>query len=854
MLAAPFSVQDAPGRLPKNVVPTSYTIAIVPDVKAMTLTGHESIALQMLSATATIEFNSLNEKLRNVRLDGKPVERVASDDQAQLTRVSLAAPAGVGAHTLSFDYTGKLESKPVGLFVQPYAGPSGKTDVLLTTQMESTDARRMFPCWDEPAFRATFRLTATVPAGWATVANMPQAKRVVHGRSATVTFDESPKMPSYLIEFTAGHLAAISSSDGGTKLGVWAVSGLQANGGAALANTRQILSDYNEYFGHPYPLPKLDSIAVPGGFQGAMENWGAITYNDQLLLLTASSSTKNRQDAFSTQAHEIAHQWNGDLVTMAWWDDIWLNESFASWMAAKETALRNPDWKWWEGEDAAKESAMSADARATSHAIQQHVTDELEAMTAFDSQITYDKGEAILRMFEAYLGPEVFRAGIRRYMDTFAFSNATTVDLWNALGAASGTDVGGIAAGWTEKAGFPVVDVAATCDAAGRRTLRFAQHRFLLAGAQAQPSDWNIPLQIRGAGGEMPKSLLLTKEGQAAAAGGCADPLTVNAGALGFFRTHYDAATLTGNTKHFHTLPDADRIVLLDDQWALVEAGIDPLPTYLALAAAMAPDLDTRAWTQIAGAVGMIEFDERGGDGHEAFAAFGRSLMNPAFSQLGWSARTGETPDVNILRQTLIRSLGRLDDADVLAEARRRYAAFVQDRTAIRADDQDAILSVVAQHADAAAFDSLHALARTAKDETELRRYYLALMAVRDPALARQAADIALSGEIPAQADALRLRLILRLAGEHQQLSWRVFQEHSEQLLKPFAFEGPLLLAQNIPETYWSGIPTAELESWVRAHVPAEMGSSVDRGMETVRFRVGEKSAMVRAADAYLRR
>jgi len=850
---AAFSPEQAPGRLPKNVVPVSYSIAIAPNIAALSLAGRESIVLEVRAATSTIQFNSLNEKLHDVRFDGKPVKKTMTNDQAQLTTIALDSPAAVGAHTLSFSYSGKIEEQAQGLFAQTYLDPSGAQRKLLSTQMEATDARRMFPCWDEPAFRATFRLTATVAAAWATVSNMPIAKRVVHGDLATVTFRKSPKMPSYLIEFSAGDLEQISAVLGNTQLGVWAVRGLQMNGATALTNAKTILADYNEYFAYPYSLPKLDSIAVPGGFTGAMENWGAITYNDQTLLLSASSSLGNRQTVFSIQAHEMAHQWNGDLVTMAWWDDIWLNESFASWMAAKETDLRNPDWKWWEAQDEDKEDAMSADARVASHPIQQHVTDELQATNAFDPQITYSKGQAILRMFEAFLGADTFRSGIRDYIKAFAYSNATTSDLWKALNTSSGQDVRAIAAGWTEQAGFPLVNITAGCDAAGARTITMSQKRFLLRGADTQHSTWKIPLQIRSGSDASPQPLLLTQQDQSAPAGRCDQPLSADAGALGFYRTRYDAATLAVNTRNFGRLVDADRIVLLDDQWALVEAGIDPLPTYLALAASMGADLDTRAWSQITGALSTIEYAERGTAGHEAFAVFARSLLNPVFEQLGWNAKPDETPAVQILRRTVIRELGSLGDPLIVAEARKRFAAFLTDHKAISPDDQGLILYIVAQYADAASFESLHAVARAGKDETETRRYYGALMAVRDPALAKQAAEIALSAEIPPQADSLRLQMLQRLADRHQQLSWQEFIGNSERLLKPFAPNGPLIVAQYIPEAYWSGVPVAEVEAWVRAHVPAEMGENVARGMETARFRLAEKDMLVRDADAYLR-
>jgi aminopeptidase N len=851
---AAFSPEQAPGRLPKNVIPVSYTIAIVPNVAALSLTGRESIVLKVRAATGTIQFNSLNEKLHEVRFDGQPVKKTVSNDKAQLTTIALIKPAAVGTHTLSFSYSGKIEESAQGLFAQPYLDPKGAKSTLLSTQMEATDARRMFPCWDEPAFRATFRLTATIPAGWTAVGNMPIAKRVVRGNLATITFQDSPKMPSYLIEFSAGDLAQISATHGGTQLGIWAVRGVEHNGATALANAKIILADYNEYFAYPYPLPKLDSIAVPGGFTGAMENWGAITYNDQTLLLSSSSSIVNRQTVFSIQAHEMAHQWNGDLVTMAWWDDIWLNESFASWMAAKETDLRNPDWKWSETQDEDKEDAMSADARVTSHAIQQHVTDELQATNSFDPQITYSKGQAILRMFEAYLGADKFRDGIRGYIKAFAYSNATTGDLWNALSFSSGQDVRAIAAGWTEQAGFPLVSVVASCDATGARTVQLSQKRFLLQGVDKQQASWKIPLQLRSGTDAAAHAQLLTRQDQTAPAGRCDEPLSANAGALGFYRTRYDAATLAVNTKNFGRLPDPDRIALLDDQWALVEAGIDPLPTYLALAASMGSDLDTTAWIQIAGALATIEYAERGTPGHQAFAAFARSLLKPAFEQLGWNAKPNETVAVRRLRRHVIRQLGILEDPAITEEAGRRFAAFLSDHDSISPDDQGIILNIVAQNADAATFESLHALARAGKDETEMRRYYQALMAVRDPVLAQQAAQIALSTEIPPQADSLRLELLRRLADRHQQLSWHEFIDNSERLLKPFAANGPLIVAQYMPEAYWSGIPLSEVEAWVRAHAPAEMGENVDRGMETARFRLAEKDRLVRDTDAYLNR
>src|SRR3984885_9022588 len=641
---APFSFESAPGRLPKNVVPVSYDVAIAPNADALSLTGTESVQLQFRAPTATVQFNSLNETLSHVLLDGKPVKSVTSSDEQQLTTVTLTKPV-TGLHTLSFKYRGKIETQPQGLFAQKYTKPGGGEAVLLSTQFEATDARRMFPCWDEPSFRSYFHLTVTVPSSWATVGNMPIERRVVHGQSATVSFQRSPKMSSYLVEFTAGDLREVSAARGGTRFAVWAVAGHEQDGAVALASAQDILADYNDYFAQPYPLPKLDSIAVPGGFSGAMENWGAITYNERILLVGSSSTMQNRQAIFSVQAHEMAHQWFGDLVTMGWWDDTWLNESFASWLGAKETAARNPQWRWWEQEDESRESGMGGGERATSHAIEQHVTNELEALNSFDSDITYSKGEALLRMLEAYIGEDVFRQGIRSYMKSRAYSNATASDLWNALEQASGKNIPAVAAPWIEKPGFPLIQVTAACDLSGNRSVTLRQRRFLLNGGSANDAQWQVPLRIR-TGTAAPRNVLLETQEQKTAAGRCDEALSVNADAVGYYRVQYDADTLAVNTRLFPGAVDGDRIALLDDQWALVGSGEASLQNFLALASSMGADRDARAWQQIVRALALIEYAERGSLGAKAFAAYARALIKPVAESLGGDAAPQETPDV----------------------------------------------------------------------------------------------------------------------------------------------------------------------------------------------------------------
>jgi len=346
--------------------------------------------------------------------------------------------------------------------------------------------------------------------------------------------------------------------------------------------------------------------------------------------------------------------------------------------------------------------------------------------------------------------------------------------------------------------------------------------------------------------------VLLTHDGQQLPAGQCGEALNLNADVVGYYRVAYDQATQKANTAHFAELPMGDRIGLLDDLWALSEADARHLPDYLATAAAMGVDFDERAWEQIADALGTIERDERGSSGHDAYTAYARSVLKPLADRLGWVAKADESPGIQQLRRTVLGDLGAWGDQGVVDEARRRFALFEKDHAALSPDEQSMVLDIVARNADAATFERLHALAKTAKNETELTRYYVALAHVRDPALAKQAAAIALSPEIPEQAASLRLRLVAMLDDENPALSWETFTHNADALLAAFPQYAPLIVAQQVPEIFWNAVPLDTLETWVRERTPAPMQPNVTRGMEVARFKLAEKTALTHAADAYV--
>src|SRR5438067_1962728 len=468
----PFEFAATPGKLPKHIRPIEYAIRIQPDLAKMTFSGSETVQLNVEYPTRGIVFNALDLSITEARVDQNPIasSAVKADTKSELVTLSLAEELRRGEHTLALKFTGKINQFGRGLYYAKYQEQgTGAKKLLLGTQFEATDARRLFPCWDEPVFRARFQLSAVVPENWMAISNMPIAseRKVPAGRE--VTFQPTPSMSSYLNVFCAGEFDAIESETEGVRLRIVTTKGKAESGRYALESTAQILRYYNQYFGIPYPLPKLDQLAIPGGFGGAMENWGGITYYETALLFDpANSSAATKQTVYEVIAHEVAHQWFGDLVTMAWWDNLWLNEGFASCMGTKCTAHFNPHWEVWLEKSVPrdparrigipKEQAMEGDARATTHPIQQRALTEAEANNAFDD-ITYKKGQSFLRMLESFLGEEPFRNGIRRYIHAHQYSNSTTADLWNALSEASGKPVADIAAGWTEQPGFPVVTV-----------------------------------------------------------------------------------------------------------------------------------------------------------------------------------------------------------------------------------------------------------------------------------------------------------------------------------------------------------------------------------------------------------
>ena len=429
-------------------------------------------------------------------------------------------------------------------------------------------------------------------------------------------------MASYLVVLVSGELEELKGEAVGVPIRIITTEGKREQARYALEVTERVLTYYNYYFGIRYPMPKLDQIAVPGGFSGAMENWGAITYNERNLLFDpAKSSQATRQGVFGVVAHEMAHQWFGDLVTMAWWDNLWLNEGFASWMSSKASDVLNPDWQVSLNADATKSGVMTDDARRATHPILQPVANESEANDAFD-HITYQKGQSFLRMLEDFLGESVFRKGIHQYLTEHEYSNATTADLWNALGKVSGKPVKAMAAGWTEQPGLPIVTVKTEVEG-GRQMVTLEQERFTVRYPDAPALLWTIPVALVDLAHPNAVSFAVLNGSTTSVPFGSTNSVVkADAGDAGYYVTAYEPKTFAQLRRGITGLPPADRLGLLDDTWLMVQAGRASSSDYLNLAESLQGETTYQVCNQMISVLEEIDGLEQGGPGTAAFRKF----------------------------------------------------------------------------------------------------------------------------------------------------------------------------------------------------------------------------------------
>jgi aminopeptidase N len=857
----PFSFKDTPGKLPKDVVPGDYSIRVVPNIDKLTFTGTEMVKLNVRSPVQKLVLNALELEITEASLDGKtlPASAIKIDKENELLILALPSELAAGDHPLAFSFSGKINQQGQGLFYARYQEQgSGKKKIMLGTQFEATDARRFFPCWDEPVFRARFQLSVVVPENWLAVSNMPieSEKKVAGGKE--LRFAATPSMSSYLNVFVAGELDLIESRTGPTQIRVIATKGKAEMGRYALEATAQILQYYNDYFGVAYPLPKLDQIALPGGFGGAMENWGGITYFESGLLFDPkNSSAETKQNIYEVVAHETAHQWFGDLVTMAWWDNLWLNEGFASWMGTKCTAHFNPQWEVWlrtnQPRDPtrrvgiAKEQAMEGDARSTTHPIQQPVATEAEANSAFDD-ITYKKGQSFLRMLESFLGEDVFRDGIRRYIAAHKYSNSTTADLWNALSEASKKPVGEIAAGWTEQPGLPILKVRRE----GEGKVQLTQERFTVNFKNAPPLEWKIPLTYSVVG-EAPATLLMTSKIDNLQSIPADRALKLNVNGAGNYRVEYDKSSWNLLLRALPNLSIEDRVNLLSDAWALVQADRAPISLYFGLVEKLPASTELAEREQI---INVLDFINRlfiASPECEHFQRYARSLLRPTFETLSWEPKESEPPTAGTLRASLISALGDLNDEQIVAGCREHFEKYLANPASLAPDLRPAVFAVVGRYADDKTWIKLHELGLKTTSSEEKQNYYDALAGAIDPKLAKKALPIALTDELPTSRAIFLVSKVAR-DSDHPELAWDFAKANMKALLAKTDALGANRYAPSLFTFFSDDSRADELKTYAKANLPAASAPEVAKAVDEIQFRAEFKKRLTSQLRAWIER
>jgi alanyl aminopeptidase len=768
------------GRLSRDVTPAFESVRLVVDPAQAEFTGSVHVELEVTRPTATFSFHADGPVISALRLSGPagPVRARHAAGPGGRVAVTAERPLSAGAYTLDVDFSAPFDSHAVGL----YRARAG-ADWYAFTQFEATDARRAFPCWDEPSFKIPYQITLIVPSSLMAVSNTPVESETAAGLSRTVIFKKTPPLPSYLLAVAAGPFDTVPIPGLSVPGRVVAVKGRGPLAAEAARVTPALLAGLERYFGRPYPFEKLDLLAVPEYWPGAMENPGAVTFADQILLVDPkASSVAQRRLLIDVIAHELAHMWFGDLVTMAWWDDLWLNESFASWMGHKVTQQAFPETEIAVRSVEGAQEAMAVDSRLTARAIRQPVKSMDNLLQAADA-LAYEKGAAVLGMFEAWMGEEPFQAGIRGYLAAHASGNATAADLWSALSKASGKDVGRAMGTFLDQPGVPLV-AAELAD--GGKAVRLSQRRFVPAGVTAPRSVWEIPVVLKySADGVVRTRTFLLREPSQEFALGVENPpvdwIHPNAGERGYYRWSAPAVLLTTMAERAASrLEVRERVGFVGNVSALLDAGLVHGGDALRLLSAFAADPEPLVLSAVVTELDQIRTPLVTPEAREAFATYVRRALGEALGRIGLSPRAGEPESATDLRPRLLWWAATYgEDAAVRAYAREVAQAYLIDPTRVDPGLAGAALEVAAATAgDRALFDQIRKRLETTTLPGDRMRLFEALGHFRDPALVREA--LALRGASFQEGSTVMRALASTAEGSRLVFDWQV--EHYDDL------------------------------------------------------------------------
>ena len=709
-----MSVAD-PHRLPRTAIPHRYELVIEPDLDQATFRGSVEVYLEIAETLSEIVLNAVDLDITRATLrvgeNNAAVEGTVSyQTEVQRAVVGLSEVVPDGPAVLSMEFTGVLNDQLCGFYRSTFTDVDGQTQVIATTQFEATDARRAFPCWDEPDLKAVFGITLVVPGHLMATSNSPEIGRTEHGSDkVAVTYADTISMSTYLVAFVVGDFEATPAVDvEGVAVRIVVPRGKLHLADYALECAVFCLRYFRSYYGIPYPGQKIDHLAVPDFAFGAMENLGCIIYRETALLTDPdSATTAELTRILDVIAHELAHMWFGDLVTMRWWNGIWLNEAFASFMEMKATDAMRPEWKrWLTFAGLERPWAYGVDSLVSTRPVEFEVRSPAEANEMFDA-LTYGKGSAVLRMIEQYLGEETFREGVGNYLRTHAYGNTDTADLWASLDQASGQPVGQVMDTWIYQGGYPLVEVTDT-----GQGVEITQRRHLRIPAD-DPTRWRIPIQLRGEteSGAFCSNQMLTGGRSTARTGFRPGWIAANAGGHGFYRVRYSDRLLGALVSNLGSLDDLERFCLIDDAWALVESGDIDAASYLRLASAYRTETEFVIWTTVLGGLGTMDHHLVSEAQTSRFSDLVMELIEPTLDRLGWDTAPGDSDLTRQLRGLILGSAGRLArNPGVVVRSREVFEEWLTHPDRVDPEVAQACLYTVAATGDRQTYDRLFSL------------------------------------------------------------------------------------------------------------------------------------------------
>jgi len=732
-----------------KVIPINYALEFEPIFKNFTFNGKEIITIECKESVNSITLHCAELKIRSchVRHNGISEKAITKTDGKKEELTIIIKKKIKGTAFVEIAFTGELNDRLLGFYRSQYK-QNGKTKYLATSQFEAADARRTFPCWDEPEAKATFDISIIAENKFTAISNMPVISKKKMKTRTLYKFAKTPIMSTYLLYLAVGEFEYLTGKAGKIQVRVITTKGNKSKGKFSLELGKKLLLSYEKYFGIKYPLPKLDLIAIPDFASGAMENWGAITFRETILLYdTKTSSTKTKQYIAEVISHEIAHQWFGNLVTMKWWNDLWLNESFATFMATKFVDKFYPEWDLWNQfvEDAMN-TAMGLDSLKHTHPIDVKVNSTSEIREIFDA-ISYDKGGCVLRMLEHYVGESNFQKGLKQYLADFKYKNAEGRDLWDAIGKISKMPVRAMVSTWLKQPGFPVVEIEKQDS-----TLHLKQRRYMLeSDKKTNKGLWFIPLSVGLEDESFQK--LFTKKSMSVKLPKDSIGFVANFGRKGFYRVKYDKSTLLDLKMLVDQkqIPAIDRWAIQNDLFSLCISGDETVHNYLDFSDAYYDEDSYLSSVNVAHNLSSLYFRAFDEEFSSEIRNYAVNYLKKVLYDLGWTPKKTDKHTDALMRAFAISILGKLDDDEVTIESENRYKQFLKNPSSLHPDLVEPVCSVMAWNGNSKTHKELTRLYRNAKTMEEKLRFLGAMCSFKDEKLLLKSLNFSQTPEVRSQ-------------------------------------------------------------------------------------------------------